>query len=721
MKTLAVSTNGHTRQSIGAPSQRSTKLEQLFGSNVFNDRTMRQRLSKATYQGLRKTIEDGAPLTLEVANGVAEAMKKWAVEKGATHYTHWFQPLTGKTAEKHDSFLSPQRDGSAIVEFSGKALIKGEPDASSFPSGGIRATFEARGYTAWDCTSPAFLKEDDAGNVTLCIPTAFCSYTGEALDKKTPLLRSMEAVSKQALRVLRVLGNAKSKRVTSTVGPEQEYFLIEKEFFDKRLDLILTGRTLFGAPSPKGQELEDQYFGAIKDRISRFMRDLDIELWKMGIPSKTKHNEVAPAQYEMAPVFSTTNMAADHNQLVMETMEKVALRNGLVCLLNEKPFAGVNGSGKHNNWSLATDDGQNLLEPGHTPHENEQFLLFLSALITAVDRHATKLRAAASNPGNDLRLGANEAPPAIISIFLGDELTRILENITAGKKTESKGQSFLTVGVDTLPALPMDNTDRNRTSPFAFTGNKFEFRVVGSSNSISGPNVVLNTIAAQALDEVATRLEKAKDLHKEVTEIVKDAMKEHGRVIFNGNNYAPEWIAEAEKRGLPNIKSWIESLKQMNTKEAHRLFEKYKVLSERELESRYEIYIEHYCKHINIEARTAIDMVRTQYIPAIIAYTQELAGTIGLLKAAGSPADVQAALLARISELLASASKKAEVLESETAAAHAIPETEKRAKAFRDKVFEAHVALRGDIDALEMLLPRRLWPVPSYADMLFNF
>ena len=478
---------------------------------------MKQRLPKPVYASLQKVMLGETPLTAQVADVVAEAMKKWAIEKGATHYTHWFQPLTGITAEKHDSFVTPKGDGTAIMEFTGKQLIKGEPDASSFPSGGLRATFEARGYTAWDCTSPAFLKEDDAGGVTLCIPTAFASYTGEALDKKTPLLRSMEAVSKQALRVLRALGNKKSKRVTSTVGPEQEYFLIDKAYFDQRIDLICTGRTLFGAPSPKGQELEDQYFGAIKDRISQFMRELDVELWKMGIPSKTKHNEVAPAQFEMAPVYSTTNIAADHNQLVMETLQKVALRHDLVCLLHEKPFAGVNGSGKHNNWSLATDDGFNLLEPGHTPHENEQFLVMLAALIQAVDKHSTKLRAAASNPGNDLRLGANEAPPAIISIFMGSELTAILEQIAVGKKGESVGQQFLTVGVDTLPPLPKDNTDRNRTSPFAFTGNKFEFRMLASANSISGANTVLNTIVAESLDEIATRLEKAKDINKEAT------------------------------------------------------------------------------------------------------------------------------------------------------------------------------------------------------------
>jgi glutamine synthetase len=695
-------------------------LTQLFGSNVFNDREMKKRLPKDVYAAFRKTIETGAPLAPKTADAIADSMKNWAISKGATHYTHWFHPLTGKTAEKHDSFLSPKGDGSALMEFSGGQLIKGEPDASSFPSGGLRATFEARGYTGWDTTSPAFLKEDDGGNVTLCIPTAFASYTGEALDKKTPLLRSMDAVSKQALRVLRALGNKKSKRVTSTVGPEQEYFLIDKEYFDQRLDLISTGRTLFGAPSPKGQELEDQYFGALKDRISAFMHDLDIELWKMGIPSKTKHNEVAPAQFEMAPIYSTTNIAADQNQLVMETMQKVALRHDLCCLLYEKPFAGVNGSGKHNNWSLATDDGQNLLKPGATPHENEQFLVFLASLIMAVDKHSTKLRAAASNPGNDMRLGANEAPPAIISIFMGSELTEILENIASGKKTVARGQSFLNVGVDSLPPLPKDNTDRNRTSPFAFTGDKFEFRMLASSVSISGANTVLNTIVAEALDEIANRLEKAKDINKEAAQIVKDAVAKHGRVIFNGNGYAEEWVAEAKKRGLANVKSWIESLASMNTPEAHALFEKYKVLSGRELESRYEIYLETYWKHINIEAKTAIAMARTLYIPAIVAYTGELAHDVAQLKAAGAPTDVQMELLNKVSVLLKSSTKKLAKLEEVTAEANDHGHAKEKAEAFRDEVFPAQNDLRADIDQLEMLLPADLWPVPTYAEMLFN-
>ncbi|HNG45217.1 MAG TPA: glutamine synthetase III [Elusimicrobiota bacterium] len=696
------------------------KLTDLFGSNVFNDRVMRKRLPKNVYAAMQKVIAGESELTLDVANVVAEEMKEWAIEKGATHYTHWFQPLTGKTAEKHDSFLDPQADGSAIAAFSGKTLIKGEPDASSFPSGGIRATFEARGYTAWDTTSPAFLKEDAAGNVTLTIPTAFVSYTGEALDKKVPLLRSMEALSAQAIRVLRALGNKKSKRVVSTVGPEQEYFLIDKDYFDRRTDLQLAGRTLFGSPSPKGQELEDQYFGAIKDRISKFMRDLDVELWKMGISSKTKHNEVAPAQFEMAPIFAISNIAADHNQLVMETMQKVALRNGLVCLLYEKPFAGVNGSGKHNNWSMATDDGLNLLEPGHTPHDNEQFLVFLAATLTAVDRHADKLRAGAANPGNDLRLGANEAPPAIISIFMGDSLSDILENIAKGKKTESKGQQFMTIGADALPKLPMDNTDRNRTSPFAFTGNKFEFRMVPSSASIAGANTILNTIAAEALDEIADRLEKSKDIEKEVNAIVREAVQKHGRVIFNGNGYSEDWVKEAAKRGLPNIKSSIEAFAAMATDSAVKLFEKYKVLSGRELHSRYEIYVEQYAKHINIEARCAIQMVKNQYLPAVIAYTGELAQTVNALKTAGADTKVQAALLKDVNELLASATDKLGALEEATAMANNIDNVVKKAEAFRDNVFTAQADLRKDIDALETLLPADLWPVPTYAEMLFN-
>lgn len=695
-------------------------VTKIFGSNVFNDKVMKERLPKNTYKKLKETINKGSSLKPEVANVVANAMKDWAIEKGATHYTHWFQPLTGSTAEKHDSFISPTPEGSVFMEFSGKQLIQGEPDASSFPSGGLRATFEARGYTAWDCTSPAFLKEDGSGNVTLCIPTAFCSYTGHALDKKTPLLRSMEAVSKQALRVLKALGNTTSMKITSTVGPEQEYFLIDKNLFAKRLDLIVAGRTLFGAPSPKGQEMEDHYFGPIKDRISGFMKDLDVELWKMGITSKTKHNEVAPAQYEMAPIFATTNIAADHNQLVMETMQKVALRHNLVCLLHEKPYAGINGSGKHNNWSLSTDDGINLLDPGTTPHDNAQFLIFLSALIKSVDIHADILRASAANSGNDHRLGANEAPPAIISIFLGDELTEILSNLMKGKKTKIKGESFLRIGVDSLPDLPKDNTDRNRTSPFAFTGNKFEFRMVASSASISGPNVVLNTIVAEGLDEFATRLEKAKDVNKEVDSIVKEVVEKHGRVIFNGDNYSESWVEEASKRGLPNIKSTVEALKTLIDSKTVKLFSKYKVLSKEELHSRFEIYIEQYAKQINIEALTSIDMAKTLYIPATLKYIESLADSIIKLKTASAPYKIQEKILNQVSKILESASEKVSKLEAEVEKARTIEDVYKHAKAFREKVFTTMNELRGDIDLLETIVPRDLWPVPTYADLLFK-
>ncbi len=716
----ASTSNGKQWKASMTKSHAHDDVTDVFGSNVFNDRVMKERLPKDTYKALKQTIENGSPLTLEVANVVANAMKDWAIEKGATHYTHWFQPLTGKTAEKHDSFIAPTPDGGIVMEFSGKQLIQGEPDASSFPSGGLRATFEARGYTAWDCTSPAFLKEDGAGNVTLTIPTAFCSYTGEALDKKTPLLRSMEAVSKQALRVLRALGNTTSKRVTATVGPEQEYFLIDKKYYDQRLDLITSGRTLFGAPAPKGQELEDQYFGAIKDRISAFMKDLDTELWKMGVLSKTKHNEVAPAQYEMAPIFSTTNIATDHNQLVMETMQKVALRHDLVCLLHEKPFAGVNGSGKHNNWSLATDDGFNLLEPGKTPHDNEQFLVFLAAVIKAVDVHADKLRAGAANTGNDLRLGANEAPPAIISVFMGEELTDILMNLAKGKEAKSKGQHFLNIGVDSLPSLPKDNTDRNRTSPFAFTGNKFEFRMVPSSSSIAGPNTILNTIAAEALDEIASRLEKAKDVNKEAAAIVKEAISEHGRVIFNGNGYSDAWVTEAKKRGLPNISSTVEAISYMANKDAIRLFEKYKVLSGDELHSRYEVYLEIYAKNINIEAQASIAMVKNQFIPAVIAYSAELANSVASLKAAGASTKVAKDLLDQVGELVESASKKLATLESITKKAQNEKEAKEKAETYRDDVVPAMNSLRADIDALETLVPTTKWPVPSYAEMLFK-
>ncbi|MBU0682226.1 MAG: glutamine synthetase III [Proteobacteria bacterium] len=693
-------------------------VPELFGTNVFNNKTMKERLPKETYKALQKTISTGSTLPPEVASVVANAMKDWAIEKGASHYTHWFQPLTGTTAEKHDSFISPTDDGGVIMEFSGKQLIQGEPDASSFPSGGLRVTFEARGYTAWDCTSPAFLKEDESGDVTLCIPTAFCSYKGEALDKKTPLLRSMNVVSKQALRVLKAMGNTTTNIVSSTVGAEQEYFLVEKEYYLKRLDLMTCGRSLFGAPAPKGQELEDQYFGAIKDRVSAYMKDLDIELWKMGISSKTKHNEVAPAQFEMAPVFTTTNMATDHNQLVMETMQKVALRHGMVCLLHEKPYAGVNGSGKHNNWSLSTDDGINLLEPGQTPEDNAQFLVFISALIKAVDTHADIMRATCGSSGNDHRLGANEAPPAIISIFLGHELSDVLEKLAKGEKICKKGAcQTLKIGVDSLPELPMDNTDRNRTSPFAFTGNKFEFRMCGSSQSIAGPNVALNTIAAEALEEIAIRLEKAKDVNKEIQAILKDAMDNHGRIIFNGNNYSAEWTKEAEKRGLPNIGNTVEALKAFVTPKAIKLFGKYNVLSKDELHSRYDIYVEQYAKHINIEGLTAIQMTKRLFIPAAIRYVAELGASAAV---AGKYGSVQKDLLAEVGKLLEAAAKKVAKLEEETKKAQAITKVDKQGAAYRDKVFTAMTALRGDIDALEAILPSDLWPVPTYSQLLFE-
>ncbi len=696
------------------------ELTKIFGSNVFNDKVMKELLPKEIYKALKETIEKDIPLRPDVADVVANAMKDWAISRGATHYTHWFQPLTGITAEKHDSFISPEADGSVILEFSGKQLIQGEPDASSFPSGGLRATFEARGYTAWDCTSPAFLKEDESGNVTLTIPTAFYSYNGEALDKKTPLLRSMKAVSKQAQRVLRALGNTTSVKVTSTVGPEQEYFLVDKKFYLDRIDLMLTGRTIFGAPAPKGQELEDQYFGSIKDRVSDYMNDLDTELWKMGITSKTKHNEVAPAQYEMAPIFTTTNIATDHNQLVMETMQKIALRHDLVCLLHEKPYAGINGSGKHNNWSLSTDDGINLLEPGSTPGENVQFLVFVSALIAAVDKHADILRATCATAGNDHRLGANEAPPAIISIFMGEELTEILEKISKGEKITAKGAQFVGVGVDTLPIIPKDNTDRNRTSPFAFTGNKFEFRMVGSAQSIAGVNVALNTIAAEALDEIAKRLEKAKDKNAEVAAIIRETYKKHSRVIFNGNNYAEAWVKEAEKRGLPNVRNAVDALKAFITDKAFKLFEKYEVLSHKELHSRYDIYTEAYSKQINIEALVAIDMVKKQFIPAAIEYATFLADSISSFKAVSVAAYAQEDLLKKLGSLLTSSYKNLTKLEAAVAKAQAIADTVKNAENYRDNVFTVVQALRKDIDAIEAIVPADMWPVPNYTDLLFK-
>lgn len=691
-------------------------LVDLYGSNVFNDSIMRQSLPKATYKSLRQTIEEGTPLDPQVAEVVASAMKDWAIGKGATHFTHWFQPLTSVTAEKHDSFISPTPDGRVIMEFSGKELIKGEPDASSFPSGGLRATFEARGYTAWDCTSPAFVKDG-----SLYIPTAFASYTGEALDKKTPLLRSMDAINRQAMRVLKALGNTTTKRVTTTVGPEQEYFLIDKKLFDQREDLVLTGRTLFGARPPKGQDLEDHYFGQLKDRIAAFMSDLDTELWKLGVSAKTKHNEVAPAQHELAPIFTTTNIATDHNQLTMETMKKVALRHGLVCLLHEKPFAGVNGSGKHNNWSMATDDGQNLLEPGKTPHENLQFLLFLSATVKAVDEYSDLLRVSAASPGNDHRLGANEAPPAIISIFLGEQLTDIFDQIECGGAKSCKTGGTMNLGTESLPSLPKDNTDRNRTSPFAFTGNKFEFRMVGSSQSIAQSNFTLNTIVAEILSRFADRMEQASDVEAESNAIILEVIKEHKRIIFNGNGYSEEWVEEATRRGLPNIRTTVDAIAAIRAEKNIQLMEKHGVLSRIEMESRCEIQYEIYIKTVNIEALTMVEMAKRQILPAIIRYKADLADSIGSVLSIDGDAEIEKALFVRISDTMKSFSAHLAKLEQaiETAA-HLHGDTRAQAVAYRDLVFAGMGALRQDSDLLETLIDAEYWPLPTYSELLFN-
>jgi glutamine synthetase len=690
-------------------------LENTFACNVFSDIVMRSRLPKNIYKMLRKTIDEGLPLAPEVADVVANAMKDWAIEKGATHFTHWFQPMTGITAEKHDSFISPTGDGRILMEFSGKELIKGEPDASSFPSGGLRSTFEARGYTAWDCTSPAFFKDN-----TLCIPTAFCSYTGEALDKKTPLLRSMEALSKQAVRVLQLLGNTTASRVVAMVGPEQEYFVIDKKLYEKRKDLILTGRTLFGAKPPKGQELEDHYFGNLKERIAAFMAEVDQELWKLGVLAKTKHNEVAPAQHELAPFYNTTNIATDHNQLMMETLKKVAKRHGLVCLLHEKPFAGINGSGKHNNWSMAANDGQNLLDPGKTPHDNEQFLLFLAAVIQAVDEYADVLRVSTANPGNDHRLGANEAPPAIISIFLGEQLTDILGQIEKGGAKSSKVGGELKLGVTTLPALPKDSTDRNRTSPFAFTGNKFEFRMVGSSASIAEPNTALNTIVAEILSRIATRLEKAKNIDAEVQTIVTEIVKKHKRVIYNGNNYTDEWVKDAKKRGLPNITSTVAAISQLISEKAVKVYEKHSVLSKEELHSRYEIYLENYSKTINIEALTMIEIAKRQILPESIKFAGEVASSIASMKSVSVKLKSAEKLLLELTTTIDSFSKNIEALESALGKVNYGDNALLHAQYYRDIVFVAMGKLRADGDVLETLVDAAIWEMPTYADLLFN-
>ena len=697
-------------------------VAEIFGENVFNDTVMQERLPKKVYQKLKQVIEEGKELDAETADVVAHEMKEWAIEKGATHYTHWFQPLTGVTAEKHDSFISATMpNGKILMSFSGKELIKGEPDASSFPSGGLRATFEARGYTAWDCTSPAFVRQDAAG-ATLCIPTAFCSYTGEALDQKTPLLRSMEAINDQAMRLLKLFGNTTSKRVKPSVGPEQEYFIVDRDKYLQRKDLIFTGRTLFGAMPPKGQEMDDHYFGVIRERIAAYMKDVNKELWKLGVSSKTQHNEVAPAQHELAPIYAECNIAVDHNQLVMETLKKVAGRHNLHCLLHEKPFAGVNGSGKHNNWSITTDDGFNLLEPGTTPHDNIQFLLVLTCILKAVDTHADLLRESAADVGNDHRLGANEAPPAILSIYLGEQLEDVLTQlISTGEATHSLSGKMLETGVKTLPDFLKDATDRNRTSPFAFTGNKFEFRMVGSQDSIAQPNVVLNTIVAEAFAEACDVLEKADDFDLAVHDLIKKYAVEHQRIVFNGNGYSDEWVVEAEKRGLPNIKSMVDAIPALNTKKAVALFEKFGVFTEPELDSRVEIEYETYAKIINIEAKAMMDIAGKQIIPAVIKYTTALATSANAVKAAcDADISVQTEILTEVSDLLSETKVALAKLTDVTTTGGAMEDGREKAVFYRDEVKTAMDALRTPVDKLEMLVDKDIWPMPSYGDLIFE-
>ena len=694
----------------------------IFGENVFNDKVMQERLPKNVYKKLKKIIAEGGDLDLQTADMIAHEMKEWAIEKGATHYTHWFQPLTGVTAEKHDSFItSPLPSGKVLMSFSGKELIKGEPDASSFPSGGLRATFEARGYTAWDCTSPAFVRQDAAG-ATLCIPTAFCSYNGEALDQKTPLLRSMEAINEQSLRLLRLFGNTNSKKVTPSVGPEQEYFLVDAEKFQQRKDLIYTGRTLFGAMPPKGQEMDDHYFGTIRQRIAAFMKDVNIELWKMGVTAKTQHNEVAPAQHELAAIYAEANIAVDNNQLVMQTLKRVACQHGMKCLLHEKPFAGVNGSGKHNNWSLTTDDGINLLDPGKTPHDNIQFLLVMSCILKAVDVHADLLRESAADPGNDHRLGANEAPPAIISVFLGEQLEDVVEQlISTGSATNSKKGGTLSTGVKTLPGLTKDATDRNRTSPFAFTGNKFEFRMVGSRDSVASPNIVLNTIVAEAFRDACDLLEKAENKEEAVHDLIKKNLSEHQRIIFNGNGYSEEWVQEAERRGLPNIGCMVDAIPALTTEKAIRLFGEFKVFTKSELESRAEVKYENYAKTINIEAKTMIDMASKQIIPAVIKYATSLANSINTIAAAGvSEVTVQKELLEETSTLLKETQEALKHLMVTEDKAFAMPDGMEQAKFYHESVVPAMEALRAPVDRLEMIVDKEMWPMPSYGDLMFE-
>ena len=697
-------------------------VTEIFGCDVFNDSVMQARLPKKVYKELKKTIEEGKELTMEIADVVAHEMKEWAIEKGATHYSHWFQPLTGVTAEKHDAFITaPMDNGKVLMSFSGKDLIKGEPDASSFPSGGLRATFEARGYTTWDCTSPAFVRHDAAGG-TLCIPTAFCSYTGEALDQKTPLLRSMEAVNTQALRLLRLFGNTTSKRVTPSVGAEQEYFLIDKEKWLQRKDLIYTGRTLFGAMPPKGQEMDDHYLGTIRQRISGYMKEVNEECWKLGVAAKTQHNEVAPAQHELAPIYAPVNIAADHNQIMMRILKKVASRHGMRCLLHEKPFAGLNGSGKHNNWSLTTDDGINLLDPGKTPHENIQFLLVLTCILKAVDIHADLLRESAADVGNDHRLGGNEAPPAVISVFLGEQLEDVLEQlISTGTATHSKKGSKLETGVKTLPDFMKDATDRNRTSPFAFTGNKFEFRMVGARDSISSCNVVLNTITAQAFKEACDRLEAAPDFSLAVHDLIKEYATEHQRIVFNGNGYAPEWEEEAKRRGLPNLPSMVDAIPALTTEKAVELFESFHVFTRAELESRAEIQYEIYAKAVNIEARTMTDIATKQIIPAVIKYTTVLADSINKVRAVGAiNVSVQMDLLTQCSQLLKDTDVAMNKLSEVTLRIPEIPEGRERAVYCRETIVPAMEALRRPVDELEMLVDKEMWPMPSYGDLIFE-
>lgn len=687
-------------------------VPEYFGSDVFNESVMKERLPKATYKALKKTIDNGDPLDIEVANIVANAMKDWAVEKGCTHYTHWFQPMTGLTAEKLDSFISPTEDGHVIMEFSGKELVKGEPDASSFPSGGLRATFEARGYTAWDPTSYAFIKEK-----ALCIPTAFCSYNGEALDKKTPLLRSMEAINKSALRILKMFGSD-ATRVTANVGPEQEYFLVDREMYAKREDLILAGRSLYGAPAPKGQELEDHYFGTIKTRVQAYMKDLDEQLWKLGIYAKTKHNEVAPAQHELAPIYGTTNIATDHNQLTMEIMKRTARKHGFKCLLHEKPFAGINGSGKHNNWSISTNTGVNLLDPGKTPAENAQFLLFLTAVIKAVNDYQDILRASVASAGNDHRLGANEAPPAIISIFLGDELTGVLDAIVNGVKYEDK-RVEMEIGVDVLPHFPKDTTDRNRTSPFAFTGNKFEFRMPGSKLSVAGPNTVLNTIVADVLDQFADELEKADNFQDALDDLIKRTIKENQNIIFNGNGYSDEWPVEAEKRGLLNLKSTPEAVPAFLAQKNVDVFSKYGVYTEAELQSRVEILLDEYCKTLNIEALTMIDMAKKEILPAAAKYIKDIAKTAELAKSCGAETVFEEETVKEISALVTEMYKALGTLEADVQKVHAIEDTQEMANFFHDTIFADMGALRVPADKIETLVGKDYWPYPTYSDLLF--